>query len=107
MTDKRSWRSRDVAKPEPGYFLGKLVKHGPIVPMQIIRHPDGRWQATVAGRAEAAHTDPAMAPMVFRIWHGALLVTEAEYLTAMQRAARPTAPSPTKPVSLEKDRPLF
>ena len=82
---KFSGPARDVGKPEPGYFLMRLVRGGPQVPARICRilpstdHPEGLWWAEVNGETYASHADPSSAPMVFRIWHGAEFSTAEEY----------------------------
>lgn len=106
VTEKRSWKARQVGEPEPGYFLIRLVRKGPQVPARIT-HRDGIWQAIINGEPQREGTDPAMAQDVFRIWHGGEAITEAEYLRAMHKARQPSALPPREPIDLTKRAPLF
>jgi hypothetical protein len=106
--DRRNWASRLVGQPEPGYFLIHLVRKGPLVPARIIHNPDaGSWQAIVDGCPQRAATDPAAAPMVFPIWHGGQMISEAEYLRAMKARGEPDAPPARVPINLTSAPPLF
>jgi hypothetical protein len=84
-----------IDRPQPGWYLARLVKRGPLVPARIWRF-DGRFYAEVAGRA----VDPlALWPRV-----AARPITEDEYHRLVAEAARcaPDEPAanPTKPVNL-------
>lgn len=104
--ERRSWKARAVGLPEPGWFLIRLVRHGPLVPARII-HRDGLWQAVILGEPRAAAAEPSAAADVFRIWHGGEMITEAEYLTAMRKARQADAPKPREPIRLANLAPLF
>lgn len=105
---------RDVARPEPGYFRLRLVRHGPWVPARIVRRPDGQWQAIVNGESYRADPDPGRAPWVFRIWHGGRVIDRAAYLEMLRvkgwaQAHQPDHPAanPRKPIDLTAAPPLF
>lgn len=106
MTDKRSWKARQVDQPEPGYFLIRLVRKGPLVPARITRR-DGVWQAIINGEPQREGADPTTAQGVLRIWHGGEVISEAGYLRAMHKARQPDALPPREPIDLTKLPPLF
>lgn len=79
MTKWDGQAPRAINQPEPGYFLMRLIKGGPHVPAQICRNDSGVWWAVVNGQGHAAHTDPALAPLVFTIWHSGQEIDRATY----------------------------
>ena len=108
--NKRDWKARSVADPEPGFFLVRLVRKGPVVPARI-RHADGMWSALINGEAFGAASDPAAAARVFFIWHSGEEITEAEYQRRLieSRDAPPDHPlaNPDRPIDLTSMPPLF
>jgi hypothetical protein len=108
--DRRDWKSRNVAEPQPGYFLTRLVRKGPLVPAQI-RHVNGLWSAVINGQSYSSAADPAAAPRVFSIWHSSEEITAAEYAKRLSQSlnAKPGDPlsEPDKPIDLVDRPPLF
>lgn len=109
----RAEAPRAVDKPEPGYFLLRLVRGGPHVAARIL-HDDGQWQAIIDGVAADPHADPAQAVGVFRIWHGGRRCTQAEYdyrlsLKSWAVAAMPQHPAaqPRQPIDLASLPPVI
>lgn len=106
---------RQVDQPQAGQYAMRLVRGGVEVGAEIVLHPDGRWQAIIDGTPqEPAHTDPAQAAGVFRIWHGARRIPSHEhaYLLARGQWARSHAPDhpaadPTQRVRLSDLPPVF
>jgi hypothetical protein len=79
-------QTRNVGKPEPGWFLIRLVRKGPFVPAKIDFSPEAGWHATVDGVAGAiASHNPGEASDVFRIWHGGVRIDQEEYDFRMAR----------------------
>jgi len=106
MTDRRDWKSRSVAQPEPGYFRYRMVRNGPFVPARIC-HEDGLWWAMIEGRAKEKASDPAAAPKVYPIWHGAEMISERQYWADMAKRGLPNALPANKPIDLTNLPPLF
>jgi hypothetical protein len=96
---KREWAARAVAQPEPGYFLMRLVRGGPMVSARILRDGAGRWQAIVDAKTYPPAADPAAADFVFRIWHGGEIISETEYLRHEGAKARAIAANPLHPAT--------
>ena len=98
--------------PQPGWFTLRLVRGGPSV-TATIACTDGLWQATVNGKPCQAHTDPAQADQVYRVWHGGVRVPQEEYryLEAVRAWAMRAMPShpmlhPFQPVDVNLLAPL-
>lgn len=95
---------RAVDQPRAGFFMLRLVKHGPWVPA-CIKVDFGVFSAEIDGKPFGdANTDPLKADGVMKIWHWGREVSEAEYQAALKRTVRP---DPRKPVDLRKLPPLF
>lgn len=116
MSDRRNQAPRRVDQPEPGYFRIRLVKGGPWVAATIERDQHGVWSAIIDNQRSsgAAHTDPALATDVFRIWHYGERITPAEHAYLVERAAycrlhMPDAPeaNPTQPITIGRLPPAF
>lgn len=116
MTHRRDQEPRRVDVPEPGFFAIRLVKGGPKVAATIERDAAGVWSTTIDGvrQSGAAHTDPALAEGVFRIWHYGERITEAEHrylidFAAYVRVHVPDAPeaNPTQPIVIGRLLPAF
>lgn len=113
MPDRREWKARAVAEPQPGFFLIRLVRKGPQVPARIC-HENGVWWAIVDSQTFPSASDPAAAPRVFPIWHGGEEITEAEYqhrlaLKRWAQAHQPDHPAanPGRPIDLTTQRSIF
>lgn len=110
----RTGEPRRIDQPEPGFFSYRLVKKGPKVAARIIHH-DGRWSVEINGdRKGGAVVDPIDNKMIFRVWHSADRIDEAEYRYLLDRAAwaRQYAPDdpyahPDQPIRLDRTPPLF
>lgn len=88
--------ARAVWPPEPGFFALKLVRNGWLVPARI--GFDGvRWHAEIDGTIHPAHTDPALAPEVARIWTSGARVDEADYRWRFAVKAHALAHDPAHP----------
>jgi hypothetical protein len=109
MTEVRRQPPRATDAPEPGFFLMKLVKHGPLVPVAIF-HRNGEWSAEIVGQRLPSHPDPVRAEKVLTIWHYAReTITRDEYVRRLEQAKDPSHPAsnPRKPVDLANADPLF
>jgi hypothetical protein len=111
--NKSEWKSREVGKPQPGYFMTRLVRGGPLVTARIVHGEDGLWSAVIDERAYPPALDPAAAAQVFPIWLSAEAITEADYFRAIKRkrdqlAADPSHPCgrPRQPIDLTKLKPI-
>lgn len=114
MTDRRDEAPRAIDQAEPGFFLLRLVKAGPLVAARI-SHDGGIWRAIIDGVAqEPGAADWTHAAGVDRIWTAGRRCTESEYryrlaLRAHALTADPDHPAanPTKPIRLRNLRPVF
>jgi hypothetical protein len=97
--------SRRLDTPEPGYFLIRMVRKGPLVPCAIF-HEFGVWRAEFAGAAQGeTHSDPLYADGVTRIWNGFVeRISRDDYLRLSGLAKNPAHPSsrPREAVNLSQ-----
>lgn len=116
MVHDRSQTPRRVDQPEAGHFKLRMVRGGPWVAAEIECDAQGVWSATIDGERQSggAHTDPALAEGVFRIWHygHAIDASEHAYLVERARWARIHAPdspeaNPTLPIRVGSLPPAF
>ncbi len=108
--NKRDWAARAVGQPATGYFRMALVRHGPLVPCRI-QHRRGKWWAEIGTDVYPAHEDPAAAPKVFPIWHGAETISKQDYDALMARvrggAKGDSLRTPKLAIILKNKPPLF
>lgn len=115
MSHRRSWESRRVDEPSPGFFRIRLVKGGPWVAAEIRRGEDKVWTGLIDGKpGETSSADPAAASDVFRIWHSGEFIPEHEHAYLVQRAQwcrihQPDSPeaNPTRPIDIGRQPPAF
>lgn len=111
--------------PQPGFFLTRLVKGGPLMPARIWRPcvctvnggEDGAehdWQPTCDRNPPLAAEVNGQPHDVDRVWMSRDVITEAEYrylmdTAAWDRANDPTAPmaNPAQPINPLTVKPLF
>lgn len=109
---------RRIDQPRPGYFLLRLVRHGPKVAARIVCEQDsGRllWRAEIDGKWHGAWSvDPEASPGVMRIWTSGEMVAEAEFRFrlalrdwALEAAPVHPAANPRRPIDLATLPPLF
>lgn len=96
--NRRGEKPRHVGEPQPGYFLLRLIKGGPLVPSRICHSLEDGWWAEINGERFPAHPDPSHARGVFQIWHGGQEITAEIYehrlkLKAWAEKHRPDHPS--------------
>ena len=105
--DRRHEKPRRVDRPEPGYFLIRLVPGGPEVPAAIL-YRRGLYAAVVNGRQYGWHAEWPKAQWVGQIWTGRM-IDRAEYERRLALAQVPDHPAatPRKRVDLTDKPPLF
>jgi hypothetical protein len=86
--------SRRLDDPEPGYFLVRVIKGGPLVPAAIF-HEFGVWRVEINGEIQAdPNPEPLKADKVVSIWHSFReRLTKEEYDRRVKRASDPADPS--------------
>jgi hypothetical protein len=86
--------SRRLDDPEPGYFLVRVIKNGPLVPAAIFRE-FGVWRAEINGEIQPdPNPEPLKAGKVVSVWHSFReRLTKEEYDRRLKRAADPADPS--------------
>lgn len=125
MNARHAFPARDVTRPEPGFFLIRLVKGGPKVAARITHKPardpltgetldrSPWWAAEINGEPAG---EPSIQPTdeVLRIWHYGEPVTEDEYRYQLADAQWCAAHAPHEPkanprrsVDLAAMAPLF
>lgn len=102
--------SRNISRPEPGYFRLRLVKGGPLVGAQIAYAPtrdpitdepldrSWYWSAIVNGEQIG---EPSVRPgdQVFRIWESGDRIDEAEYSYMIASARWASEYAPDEPLA--------
>ena len=107
MMDKRSWPARRIDQPQPGFYLLKLVKGGPLIAGKICQE-DGFWWAEINGRIYGLpNEDPLLADGVERCWLGTPC-NETQYLATLALKDIPGHPNstPLKPINLTSLPPI-
>ncbi len=104
---------RRVDVPTPGYYLCRLVRNGPRVGAQIIRHDDGTWSVMRDGERQGPTADPWSLPLMHKVAFIRETSTEDEvkFRIGHRRWAEIYAPesneaNPRRPVDIDKLTPF-
>jgi hypothetical protein len=107
--------SRNIARPEPGYFRMRLVKGGPLVGARIVYQPtpdpetgdllDRSWYWSAVVNDERIG-DPCVRPSdaVFRIWESGERIDEPEYAYLIASARWASEFAPDDPMARPREK---
>ena len=108
MTFRRGEAPRRSDRPEPGFYLIRLVRGGPLVPAEIIQRR-GQWGAAIDGAPPRSwNADPFRSEGVERVWLGER-VTKAEHdrRVALKSVSGHPAQTPDRKIDLTAIPPIF
>lgn len=102
--------SRRIDQPVPGYYLIRLIRHGPKVPAMLAYSEDEGWYAVINGKvvSNPPNFDWAKAYMVVNVWLGQP-IDQQEYdrLMALRFQKQHPNSSPDKKIDLTKLPSIF
>lgn len=100
---------RQSDRPEPGYYLLRLVRGGSWVPAQITHSEVEGWRVMINGAWEGPAHDPWSLPNMERVHWGGRVTTAEDVAFRLARKAHAeiyapddAAANPTKKIDLDK-----